>query len=308
MKKKIVKFPSIFGYSTTSAKKGDRIPVAFRINCNDGYPSDSKLTMANDALDNIIYPQIIRLVKDGSLPENFILSRAHMLMYANEYRNEILLNESVRFLGNVLFEDNKTFQKGDPVNFSDVKEVLGLYPSEKNDPNAAHIMLVKLNGKWHYAADLVYNRDKVRKRFETSKMFLNVSIYCSENKLWGPFADNIFSATELSIQCILLLLHYGKYSVKQTHDETMILFAEFTRNGNVDVKFSQLYQNLTDLRKKGRYLECLHGHAFTITQDNSQEFLDIAKDLIEIVEKLLASINLAKKPPAGDYIAFGNEV
>lgn len=302
-----IKFNSIFGYSTTSAKKGDRIPVAFRVNCNDSYPRDTKLTMANDALDNIIHPEIQNLVKDGKLPANFILSRAHLLMYADESRNEILLNENVRFVGNVTLEDNKTYQKGSPVNFSDVKEVMGLYPTDKNDPNAAHVMLAKVNGRWHYAADLIYSRERVKKRFETSKMFLNVSIYCCENKLWGPFADNLFSATELSIQSILLLLHYGKYSVNQDHDETMKLFAEFARNGNVDFKFSRHYQNLTDLRKKGRYLEGLHGHPFVINDEKSQEYLGITKNLIQFVEKLLESIDLAKKPPAGDYIAFGNE-
>lgn len=305
MERKIAKFPSVFGYSTTSAKKGDRIPVAFRINCNDAYPSNAKLTMANNALDEIIYPEIISLSKENKLPENFILSCAHLLMYANESRNEILLNDDVRFLGNVLFESNKSFQKGGSVDISEVKEILGLYPSDKNDPNAAHIMLVKFDGKWYYAADLVYNRDRVKKRFETSKLFLNARIYCFENKLWGPYVDNLFSATELSIQCILLLLHYGKYSVKQTHEETLVLFAEFARNGNVEVRFSHHYQNLNELRKKGRYLESLHGHRFTLDARKSQELLDLTKNLIQFVERLLTSIDLAKKPPAGHYIAFG---
>lgn len=302
---KTVKFTSIFGYSTTSAKKGERIPVAFRINCNDRYPADLKLTMATDALDTIIYPEIINLVKDGKLPSNFILSRAHLLMYADERRNQILLNENVRFFGNVLFEGNKTFQKGDPVNFSDIKEVLGLYPSDKNDPNAAHVMLVKLNGRWYYAADLVYSKDRMMKRLEASIKFLNVSIYCFDNMLWEPFVDNMFSTTELSIQCILLSLHYGNYSVKQTHEETLNLFSEFARNGNVEVKFSRHYQKLTELRKKARYLERLHGHTFTLSKEKGQVLLDLTKELNQFVERLLKSIDLVKKPPAGDYIAFG---
>jgi hypothetical protein len=44
-------------------------------------------------------------------------------MYADESRNEILLNDDVRFLGNVLLESDKTFGKGDPINFA----VLTLY-------------------------------------------------------------------------------------------------------------------------------------------------------------------------------------
>ena len=166
-------------------------------------------------------------------------------------------------------------------------------------------MLAKVNEKWYYAADLVYNKDRMKKRFEMAKSFLNVSIYCFENELWGPFGDNLFSTTELSIQCILLMLHYGRYSVKQSHDETLSLFAEFARNGNVEAKFSHHYQELTELRKKGRYLESLHGHDFTINQSKSKELFDSTNNLVQFVEQLLASVDLAKKPPAGEYIGFG---
>ena len=169
-----------------------------------------------------------------------------------------------RFTGHVLFEEGKTFSKGKPIAQDDIKDILGLYPSTKCPPDAAHVMLVKLNGSWLYAADLIYDRDKVKKRFEAAKDFLTVSNYCMENKIWGPFADSLFSATELAIQSILLLQHHPTFSTNQGHQETVELFSAYAKNGNIDTKFSKHYVNLNSFRKKGRYLTGLHGHNFSI--------------------------------------------
>jgi hypothetical protein len=301
-----IKFNSIYGYSTTSAKPGERLAVAFRVNCKDNFPEEGKCNMAANVLDEIIYPEVMKLIKEGRLPLNFRLWKVHLLMFGDEFRNEILLNDDVRFLGNVLFENDKAFEEGEPVSQGDIKDILGLYPSTKCDPNAGHVMLVKVKGKWYYAAELIYDKDRVKKRFETSKSFLKVSNYCLENSLWGPFVDNVFSATELSIQSILLLQHHPTFSVNQGHDETITLFSAYARNGNIETKFSDHYQKLIELRKNGRYLTGLHGHSFSLDENRARDLIALTSELIQYVEKLLTSINLSQNPPGGHYIAFGN--
>lgn len=178
-----VRFHSIFGYTTSSARDGERLTVTFRVNCKDNLPEEIKCKMASNVLDDVIYPEIIRLVNQGKLPIDFKVWKAHLLMYGDESQNEILLNDEVRFTGQVLFEEGRTISEGHPVAQDDIKAILGLYPSTKCPPNAAHVMLVKLNNKWYYAADLIYDKDRVKRRFETAKDFITVSNFCIENKL-----------------------------------------------------------------------------------------------------------------------------
>jgi len=216
-----------------------------------------------------------------------------------------LINEDVRFKGHVLFEEGKTFQEGHPVGQNDVKEIFGLYPSAKCPPDAAHVMIVKHKDNWCYAADLIYDRSKVKRRFEIAKDFLAVSNFCIENKLWGPFADVIFSAIELLTQSILLLHHHPNFSIYQGHPETVDLFSAYAKNGNIDMKFSNHYVNLNEFRKKGRYLIGLHGHKFSFKESKAKSLIGVTNELAQYVEKLLTSIDTSRQPPLGHYVAFG---
>lgn len=107
-------------------------------------------------------------------------------MYGDEYRNEVLLNGEVRFLAHVLTRDGKELKLG-PVHFDDLGEIAGLYPSKKNDPNAAHIMLFRLRERWYYAANFVYNSGVVKNKFEQTKDYLETARICSSEKRWGGY-------------------------------------------------------------------------------------------------------------------------
>jgi HEPN domain-containing protein len=227
------------------------------------------------------------------------------MMYADESRNEVLLNDEVRIKAHVRFKDGKKFNAGENVTQGDIEEILGLYPSEKNDPNAAHIMLVKLKNRWYFACDIIYDRMRVRKRFETAKQFLKMANYSMDQKLWGPMVDNMYSAAELAIQSILLLRHYPRFSTNQDHEQTRRLFTAYAENGNTDIRFAKHYDRLTELRSQGRYLNGVHNNAFRISESKAKELLALTAEIIDHVKKLLASVDVSRKPKAGEYIAIG---
>ena len=96
-----------------------------------------------------------------------ILTRAHVLMYGDESRNEVLLNDEVRFLAHIITKEGKEPKLG-PVTNDDISYVAGLYPSQKNDPNAAHIMLLRIREKWYHAFDFVYNGKIARNKLDSN--------------------------------------------------------------------------------------------------------------------------------------------
>src|SRR4051794_29027771 len=110
MKKK-VRFPSITGFSLTSANPGEKIKIAALMNCKDDYNQETKLLLTQSTLDDIVYPEIIQRALNGELPSDFQLRMAHVLMYGEQSKNEILLNEHVRFLVHISLNDEKQLKR-----------------------------------------------------------------------------------------------------------------------------------------------------------------------------------------------------
>ena len=52
--------------------------------------------MIFDILDNFVYPEVMRRVEKGLPSQNFRLYNVHLLMYADQTKNKILLNDKVR--------------------------------------------------------------------------------------------------------------------------------------------------------------------------------------------------------------------
>jgi hypothetical protein len=95
--------------------------------------------------------------------------------------------------------------------------------------------------------------------FETAK-------HCLDVKRLGPLVDNLYSATELAIQSLLLLMHQGKFSIHQDHNSTNELFTGYTTNNNLDPIYAEHFSALKELRKKGRYLKGVHNKKFSVDQ------------------------------------------
>jgi HEPN domain-containing protein len=261
--------------------------------------------MIFNILDNYAYPEVMKRISNGKLSHEFKLYNFQLVMFADQTKNQVFLNDEVRFITNIQFRNDVKYRQNEGVKQGDIAKVLGLYSESRNDPNSAHIILFKCNDMWYCSFDLIYDRKRVENRFELAKSFLNASTYCLKSKLFGVFVDTLYSATELAIQSILLLHHHPVFSLNQTHDDTRELFSDHARLGNIDTKFADHYIKLDELRKQGRYLNGTHGKAFSMKDSIAQSLLKTTNELLEVVQKLLKLIDLSKKPPEGHYIAVG---
>ena len=91
---------------------------------------------------------------------------------------------------------------------------------------------------------------------------LGTAKICLDEKLYGPFVDTLFSASELAIQSILLFQPLGPFSRRQSHDKTADLFRDYTSLGNLDIEYWNHYKRLHNLRLKGRYLNDINEAKF----------------------------------------------
>jgi hypothetical protein len=149
-KKEIQKFKliSFGGIAAEDAADYDKtVKIRFQINCKDKFLENTKALMVFDILDNYAYPEAMKQVESGILQPNFKLTDVHLVMYDDQTLNEILLNDKVRSVANLKYKQGQQGEKED---------YLGLFPSESNDKNAAHVILTKLNDMWFCAYDLIY--------------------------------------------------------------------------------------------------------------------------------------------------------
>lgn len=300
-------FDSVTGFALSSAENGELVSVGFQINVADTKP-EMRLTLTQGILDSVVYPVIIKRALNKKLdPDLQILRYAHLIMYSNPLKNKLLLNNDVQIKALVKFVDGKSVQPNDPIKEEDIDKILALYPHEKTDPDTAHILLVKLKGKWHFASDLIYSKKRVKNLIFTSEKFLDTAVSALEKKNWSPFVDNLFSVNELLVQSILLLRYYQGYSKKQSHDKTSQLFRGFCETGNAPIEFFENFDELWKLRRQARYLEGTNSDEFTLDENKAKDFVDVTKKIFEYINNLIKRINLKSAPVEGNYIALGNK-
>jgi hypothetical protein len=301
---KKIKFPSLVGVALTEAKDGEKVTIATWVNCKDPYTPEAKLHFIQSTLDDIVYPEVINRARHGILPVDFKLLNAHIIMHPDESKNEVLLNDNVRFLAHILTKDGKELTPNEPVTHEDISDVLGLYPSEKNDQNAAHIMLLRIKDKWYLAFNFVYNIALCKEKFLKSKAFFQTAQLSGDSKLWAPVIDNLYSSTELAIQACLLLVHRGGFSVSQKHPSTKVHLDAHSDAGNLDPKYKDHLANLHKLRLHERYQEGNLGKNFELEDSEIKNLFTLTEELINHVNSLLRSAENSRNPimVAGGYL------
>src|SRR6185436_1896149 len=99
--------PSMGGFAAEDAAEQDpTVKIGFKINTKDDL-TDIKPVLLSSILDDFVYPEIMNRVKLGVLDPSFKPYMVHMLTYSDSRRNDILLNDNVRFIGLVQLNKKK---------------------------------------------------------------------------------------------------------------------------------------------------------------------------------------------------------
>lgn len=240
---------SFSGISLNSANEGEKVSIAFKLNCQDKRPEDDQIRLIADILDNYAYPEVMNRIADGRLTSDFRLHSVHMIMFQDCKRNEILLNEDVKFMPHIKYKNSKVFKVGETVNFEDVDEILGLYPDSSNDPNSGHVMLMKFRERWCYACDLIYELKTCKELCETAVDVINQADRNMKDTNWKYFLDNLLNVC-MSLTQVIRNMHYDKLlSLKQSHSKNIVFLTEWANNGVINPIYSELYNKVFELRR-----------------------------------------------------------
>ena len=143
-----------------------------------------------------IDPEIQRRTNNGLLSKAFVLERAQVLLNPDKKSSQVRLNEEVKAEIIAKFK-GKHKEPNEPVFEHEIDEISEIRLTDSDDPNFAHVTMLTFRGRWVFHIDFRYNKLEAQKRYDIAKEFYEIAKVCYDKKYWRPFADTLFSSSEL---------------------------------------------------------------------------------------------------------------
>ncbi len=226
-----------------------------------------------------ITPELKRRQNAGELPEPDLLS-AQIIFYPDGKPPQVRINSEVKGIAWVKLKPCPSKKSGEAIYENEIEEVAKINLSQGENPDCAHITILKTENTWRLAVDLRYNKALSRKHIEVAKEFFESAQNSFEQKKWHPFIENLFAASELSAKAVLLLIHDPKFMKTKKHSTIHSRYNQFANLGNVEVDYKNTFNTLTDLRPRARYLN----RTLSISEKDAQNFLNTVRAIIDDAE------------------------
>lgn len=233
------------------------------------YTEEGITTTFKDLINRFILPEIEKRQKNGSLPVLFVLRSAQIVFFPDSTQKIIRLNEEVRAIAQVKVKQATVKKKGEPVFVNEIEDIKRVALTPEDNPDCAHILMSNLGDKWVLSFDFRYNKGLAKKYVNRANEFIDSSEFNLNKKNWGAFVDNLFSASELLATAILLLFPDPKMRGKTNHHMIKTGFNQYAHRGNLKHEYCDVFNDLSDLRTKGRYV----GKKFSISEGDAKGYL-----------------------------------
>jgi hypothetical protein len=132
-------------------------------------------------------------------------------------------------------------------------EIESLEDFSLDDPNAGHATLIVAGGRLLMCFDFRYNRGIAKQLLKKAAGAHEVARYAHEKNHDSICLDNLFTAAELTANATLLLTPNEALMKSKNHKTTHSQYNRASKLGNVDGRFRDAFNTLSNLRKEARY-------------------------------------------------------
>ncbi len=147
------------------------------------------------------------------------------------------------------------------------------------DRDAAHMTALLHKEGWSLATSFTYNTNRIHDHIDAAAEFVTTADQALADGRLRAFSENAFAAAELLAKAELLLLPDKRLINKMRHGTVRSYFRAWTRLENADAAFSDLLNQLDDLRGTARYLR----GPFTLQQQQAEEMSAVLAQFAEHV-------------------------
>jgi hypothetical protein len=211
----------------------------------------------------------------GQLPNGFQIEKVQILVEPNGIP-VVRLNQEVKAEAVAkLMPGTKKTNVGEPVSWSEIKEIVGIRLTDEDDPNCGHLTMISFPNGWVIGFDFRTNKKLALGRYGVGEDFLAAADACLIKGHYRPLIDNLFSAVELFVTAQLFVMEGKEYVSRPKHRTTSLKYNNFINIGNYKNEYKQLFNKLTGMRDKARYLK---GN-FRLSEDEAKDMLHTAREL-----------------------------
>lgn len=228
-------------------------------------------------------PEIKKRQGTGVIPSPAEISRMQVIFFPDKRPPFVRLNNEVVLKARVKLKPGVQIIPGKTINQSEIQSIEKVELTEKEYEDCGHITFLFCKNKWNIFFDFRRNKEYAKRHLNSAKEFFEAAEFSLVKNNKTSFVDNLFSSAELLAKCELLLLPDPKFREKASHTAIKSKFNRWTNLGNVDIKFKNALNELTDLRTNIRYLK----KEITITNKKCNDLLKKVKEWIEYTEYLL---------------------
>lgn len=198
-------------------------------------------------------PEIDRRKKVSLIPENFELLAAQALIFPDDRKNIIRLNDEV--CAKVKLKEGVNHSASDF--FPNAEDIESIDINEDEYLDCGHIIIIRFKNCFQLKFDFIYNKKRCNALLKNSLEFLATAKFALENDYLNSFIDNAFSAFELLAKANLLLEAnksvQGKTNHKAVNTNFNLRFKNSLLQEEVDLR--QIFNKLSEERRNARYLD-----------------------------------------------------
>lgn len=242
---------------------------------------EASSVMFRQVMDIWVIPEIKRRQDLGELKSPLNIQSAQVIFFPDDERKtQVRINSEIK--GTIKVKPKPGFSKknGEPVFSNEIESIENFSLSKDDDPDCGHITLLRINNDWSIYFDLRYNKALSIKHMEAAEQFYQSAEYSFDKKNWNSFADNLFSAAELSAKALLLSIRDPEFRRKTSHGAIQAKFNKFAHLGNIKAEYRDTFNKLSDLRNTGRYLR----GDIQFSEDEARKLLIIVGSMIKVTK------------------------
>jgi uncharacterized protein (UPF0332 family) len=195
-----------------------------------------------------VEPEVKRLQLSKSLPDPFTVTAAQVLFFEGR-SPEVRLNDEIRI--SIVAKAPRALKQGEALSLSEIHQIEAA-ELDLVDADAGHFTAVVFNNQWHMFFDFRQNKLMASNLVKRAEEFCNIAEHALSQQHFGPAIENLFSSCELAAKARLIIAARVSSSAK-THGSIRSGINHWSRLGNVDREFVEMFNRLSRDRDAARY-------------------------------------------------------
>ena len=235
----------------------------------------------NQVLSIWVKPDIELRKSAGTLPSNFALSRAQVILYPDG-KYVVRLNDEVKALAKI--RAARKFEAGEVYQIPSIDDIEDVDLSPDDSPDASHVTLFFQGRVGRIFFDFRRNRGLAKERYQAALQFLEAAEFCVNKMLLRPFIDCLFSAAELLASSQLFLFADPKYVKKGSHGQTHSQYNLRSKLGIGNQTYVTTFNKLSSMRTSARYLK----GPIALSESDAREYLKAVQEMADYTKRFIS--------------------